>query len=117
MNNTIIGTIDTATQLVGEIHQAEHLDGTFSNHEIPLTDYTGQYNYTPTESVQTVLTQYKSLGNNITIQAIPSDYIIPSGSLSITANGDYDVASYASASVDVQPPLQSKSATASSSKT
>lgn len=102
MNNTIIGTINTATQFVGEIHQAEHLDGTFStaeyldgtfsNHEIPLTDYTGQYNYTPTESVQTVSTQYKSLGNNITIQAIPSDYIgsevARRSESDVTASGD-----------------------------
>ena len=48
--------------------------------------------------------------SEVTVEAIPSEYVIPSGVISISSNGTIDVANYASASVSVQPTiaLQSK---------
>ena len=41
------------------------------------------------------------LSSKLTIEAIPSSYIIPSGTSNITSNGTYNIASYQSVSVDV----------------
>lgn len=57
---------------------------------------------TPTTSIQTLNADagYTGLGT-VTVNAIPSEYIIPSGTLSITSNGTVNVTQYASASVAV----------------
>lgn len=57
---------------------------------------------TPTTSSQSVTydTGYTGLGT-VTVNAIPSQYIVPTGSLSITSNNTYDVTQYASAVVNV----------------
>lgn len=73
--------------------------------------------YTPTEETQTdTLTPsdgYDGIGEaDITINPIPEQYIIPSGTKSISENGEgIDVTEYASVDVDVNPSLQTKSAT------
>ena len=71
---------------------------------------------TPTKSSQTVTADstYDGL-SSVTVNPIPNEYIIPSGSKSITANGTSDVTAYASVSVDVQPDLQTKTATPTTS--
>ena len=43
---------------------------------------------------------YTGLGT-VTVEAIPSAYIIPTGTSNITTNGTYDIASYASVSVNI----------------
>lgn len=45
------------------------------------------------------------------IQAIPTGGITPTGTVNITQNGTHDVTQYANANVNVQPNLQSKTAT------
>ena len=57
---------------------------------------------TPSTAIQTVQydTGYDGL-RKVTIGAIPSDYIIPSGTKQITSNGIIDVAAYKSANVQV----------------
>lgn len=51
----------------------------------------------------------------VTVEAIPSEYVIPQGTVTITSNGTTDVTNYASAEVNVQPNLQSKTVSASTS--
>lgn len=77
---------------------------------------------TPTENEQTVQPSgdYKYL-NLVTVNPIPSQYIIPSGTKSISANGTgIDVTQYAAVDVDVPssaPTLQSKSVSITPSET
>ena len=56
----------------------------------------------PSTSAQTVKPDsgYDGL-SQVTVNAIPSQYIVPSGTKSITENGTYDVTNYASAEVNV----------------
>lgn len=56
---------------------------------------------TPTKSSQTAVSSGVYTTGAITVGAIPSEYIVPSGSLSITENGTHDVTSHASVSVNV----------------
>lgn len=56
---------------------------------------------TPSETVQTILPDNGYYLSQVNVNAIPSAYIIPSGTLSISSNGTYDVASYESAEVSV----------------
>ena len=56
---------------------------------------------TPTTSSQTAVAAGKYTAGAITVAAIPSQYIIPSGTVSITDNGTVDVSQYASAEVSV----------------
>lgn len=57
---------------------------------------------TPSTSSQSILPDsgFDAL-SQVNISPIPSAYIIPSGTLSITENGTYDVGSYASADINV----------------
>lgn len=84
--------------------------------EISLQEKTA----TPTKSQQSVTADdgYDGL-SKVTVNAIPSNYIEPTGSLSITSNGTKDVKQYASVNVNVPAPavsLQEKTATPTKSK-
>ena len=76
---------------------------------------------TPSESTQVISPDngYDGL-SDVTVNPIPSSYIIPSGSKSISSNGTYDVTSYASAVVNVSgggsPTLQTKTVTPTESE-
>jgi len=58
--------------------------------------------YTPSETTQTILNNAGILyaGGAITINPIPSQYIVPSGNIQIIGSGTTDVTEYATASVD-----------------
>ena len=76
---------------------------------------------TPTESTQyaTPDAGYDGL-SRVTVNPIPSSYIVPSGTKTITTNGTHDVTAYASASVNVggdAPQLQSKTVSYTPSET
>ena len=57
---------------------------------------------TPSTSSQTAVVKGVYTTGAITVGAIPSSYIQPSGTLTITSNGTHDVKNYASATVNVQ---------------
>lgn len=56
---------------------------------------------TPSTSSQTAVAKDVYTTGVVTVGAIPSNYIIPSGTLTITSNGIVDVKNYASATVSV----------------
>lgn len=63
--------------------------------------YEGPYDVTPSESVQTLPTQGFGMAQNVTVQPIPSEYIVPSGTVNITENGIADVGQYENADIGV----------------
>ena len=73
--------------------------------------YTGEYEVTPTESTQTLETEGKRLTQDVAIDPIPPQYIVPSGSQTVTENNTYDVTALASMVVNVSPDLETKSVT------
>lgn len=56
---------------------------------------------TPTKSIQNVIPEDGELLSGVTVNAIPAEYIIPTGSKMITENGTVDVSGVASATVNV----------------
>lgn len=53
----------------------------------------------------------------VNVAAIPSDYVIPSGTLQITANGAKDVTNYKNVNVNVEPNLEEKTVTVTTNGT
>lgn len=68
--------------------------------------YTGPVAVTPTDEQQTLQTADKMMTDNVVIEPIPVEYIVPTGSLGITENGQYDVTAKASVTVDVPTFIQ-----------
>ena len=67
--------------------------------------YEGTYTVVPTKDTTILATQNKMCTNDIMVEPIPSEYIIPSGTITINNNDTYDVSSYANAAVEVISPL------------
>ena len=109
------GVIDAAAELSGQVIEA---NAELVN-EIRATtypDYTGEYNVTPTEEAQTLNTAETVLMENVTVDAVPEDYVgsgitrrtgLSVSGLTVTAGAGY----YEEAvSETVTPNLQSASA-------
>ena len=91
-----------------------HNPGTYTLHYFLAEDLAGSAGgnqsktrtYTPTQQTQTEVVTYDSGYDgleqvSVTVNPIPSEYVIPTGSLSITQNGTHNVHSYESVSVNV----------------
>lgn len=83
------------------IELAEKLPDAGTNVEVILQSKT----VTPTKDVQNIMADadYTAL-EQVTVEAIPDEYIIPSGTKEITENGKYDAKSYESVNVNVPVP-------------
>lgn len=57
---------------------------------------------TPSTTSQVAVNAGMYTSGAVTVEAIPNDYVKPSGTLNITTNGTHDVKNYASASVNVE---------------
>ena len=99
MNDILIGQIASAVQLHGQLNDKENMSGSFNLFELPEHQYSGSYLITPTESDQVLPTSGRTPLSNITVKAIPEEYIVPSGTVTISQYGDTDVKQYASATV------------------
>lgn len=64
--------------------------------------------FTPNNTTQTYGAAGLFMLDTVTIKPIPSNYTIPTGTLTVTTNGTSDVKNYASVNVQVSPNLQSK---------
>ena len=62
---------------------------------------------TPTESEQVAVAQYRWTTGDVKVAAIPSQYIVPTGTYTVTGSGTHDVTEYASASVASATPTNS----------
>ena len=71
---------------------------------------------TPTKEIQIVEPDRNYDGlSKVIVDKIPDEYIIPQGNLEISQNGTYDITNKESVNVDVQPNLQIKNATPTTS--
>lgn len=66
---------------------------------------------TPAQGEQTINPTSGKFFSSFKVAAIPSDYVIPSGTLQITANGAKDVTNYKNVNVNVEPNLEQKTVT------
>ena len=92
------GTITADNLSAGNIKSGINILGVAGTYETP----TETKSVTPTKSSQTITPSTGKHLSKVTVYAIPSSYIIPSCTKSVTENGTYDVTSYASVSVDVE---------------
>lgn len=104
MSDILIGQIASAVQLQGSISGDEQLKGSFDLFKLPEHQYSGSYLVTPNESEQVLPTSGRTVFSDIKVSPIPSEYVVPSGTITITENGTEDVTQYASASVNVPIP-------------
>lgn len=109
----ISSEVTTQTDLLGQI--AAELAGKAAGGDIEIQ--TDKEAVTPSNVAQTVWPDsgYDALAK-VTVKAIPSEYIVPSGTVSITENGVHNVREAESVNVSVdapEPVLQEKSVTSS----
>lgn len=107
LHYTPVASIDNSTGLVTATHYQP--TGIIVTGEATTTDTLqlptqAAATITPTTSQQTAVAANKYTLGAVTVDPIPSQYIIPAGTATITSNGLTDVAQYAIASVNVATP-------------
>lgn len=93
-NGTVNATLNTATTSY-TIPAGKHSGS--GKVSISVEDRT----FTPTKSTQDFTPSSGKVIRNVTVNPIPDDYIIPSGTKSINTNGTHDVSNYASVTVNI----------------
>lgn len=102
----------TMDEAVGEIRSRADITtgyiagGSYSGSALILDKQAGT-TITPTESEQVAVAQYRWTTGAVTVAAIPSQYIVPTGTYTVTGSGTHDVTNYASASVASATPTNS----------
>lgn len=94
--------IDNSTGLITatEVMGSGYLTGATKTGTKQLTTRAGA-TITPSTSEQTAVAAYRWTTGAVKVAAIPSQYIVPSGTLTITEEGTFDVTHYASALINM----------------
>lgn len=102
----------TMDEAVGEIRSRADITtgyvtgGSYGGSALILDKQAGT-TITPTESEQVAVAQYRWTTGDVKVAAIPSQYIVPTGTYTVTGSGTHDVTEYASASVASATPTNS----------
>ena len=83
---------------------SENLAMTIESIETGGTVSTQEKTATPTKNTQNITPDTGYYLSKVVVNPIPSEYIIPSGSIDITANGTYDITNHKSANINVPIP-------------
>lgn len=86
------------------IKEGEVVLGVEGKYSLGQIGYEGNAFVVPTKEQQTLNTKDKLVSENITVDAIPEEYIIPEGEIDIDKNGSYDVTETKQVNVNVQIP-------------
>lgn len=92
---------------VEELNPAVEMD-VYTIIKIDAEKYEGPYEITPSKNSQIFPTKEKLMEQDFIVNPIPEEYIVPEGQIQIEQNGEFNITSYASALINVNPPLQFK---------
>lgn len=110
--------IEEIGNLEGVINSTNNISGKLNKTVEYVEPTTQEKTATPTQSQQIITPDEHIFAlSKVTINAIPSEYIIPTGTKEISNNGIYDVKNKEYADVNVTPNLQEKSVTINNNTT